>query len=69
MVFLLQRGLVKDLCLLEADLEAKELNSACKTGCDSLCSSFCVGNEGSVVCEEELPHQPFLGLRVGLQAL
>ena len=58
---------MKDLCLLEADLKAKELSSVSKIGCDSLQSSFCVSNDGSVACEEEVPDQLFPGLRVGLQ--
>ena len=49
MVFFLGHGLVKDLCLLEANLKAKELSSICKGGFDLLQSSFCVGNKGSVI--------------------
>lgn len=63
MVFFLGHGLVKDLCLLEANLKAKELSSICKGGFDLLQSSFCVGNKGSVIWG-----LPFLGLGVGVRA-
>ena len=43
-------------------------SSVCKEGCDALQGSFCVGDKSSIVCEEEVSHQPFLGLGVGLKA-
>ena len=42
-------------------------SSVCKEGRDALQGSFCVGVKSSFVCEEEVPHQPFLGLGVGLK--
>lgn len=43
-------------------------SSVCKEGRDVLQGSFCVGDKSSIICEEEVPHQPSLGLGVGLKA-
>ena len=53
--------------LLEADLEAEELGSVYEASRDALQGSFCVGDKSSIVCEEEVPDQPLLGLGVGLK--
>lgn len=63
MVFFLGHGLVKDLCLLEANLKAKELSSICKGGFDLLQSSFCVGNNGVDDVGRRNPHHPGLEWR------
>lgn len=60
--------LVKNLCLLEADLKAKQPRGICKAGRNALKRSLRVGNKGSVVREEKILDQPLLGLCVGLEA-
>ena len=59
---------MKDLCLLEADLEAKQPRGNCKAGRSALRSSLRLGNKGSVVREEKILDQSLLGLCEGLEA-
>ena len=59
-------SLVEDLRLLEADLEAKELGSIYEAGSDTLQGSFCVGNQGGIICEEKVPDKPLMSLGVSL---
>ena len=49
--------MVKDLSLLQAYLESKELGSLYKVGSQMLQSSFGVVNEDSVISEEEVTEQ------------
>ena len=60
--------LVEDLRLLEADLEAEELGSICEAESDTLQGSFCMGNQGSIICEEKVPDKPLMSLGVSLKA-
>ena len=59
--------LVKNLYLVEADLEAKQLQGICKAKRNVLESSLYVGNKGSIIHEEKIL-DPLLGLCVGLEA-
>ena len=60
--------LVEDLRLREADLEAKKLGSMCEARSDTLQGSFCVGNKGSIICEEKVSDKPLISLGVSLKA-
>ena len=59
---------VKDLSLLQADLESKELGSLCKAGSKVLQFSFSAGNEGSIVSEEEVTEQLLECFCTGMQS-
>ena len=67
MVVFLWSRLVENLSL-EANLEAEELGSIREGSCDVLQGSFCVSDKSSIVCKEEVPDQPLLGLGMGLKA-
>ena len=60
--------LLKDLSLLQADLESEELDSLCKAGSYVLQGSFGVGNKGSVVSEEEVTKELLKCFCVGMQS-
>ena len=51
---------MKNLRLLKTDLEGREPRDVCKAIRDVLQSLVCVGDEGSVVREEEVLDQPSL---------
>ena len=59
---------MKNLRLLEADLEAKQPRGICKARCDALKGSLCVGDKGSIIREEKVLDQPLVRLGVGLEA-
>lgn len=68
MVFFPGGRLVEDLRLLEADLKAKKLGSICEAGSDTLQGSFCLGNQGSISCEEKVSNKLLIRLGVSLKA-
>ena len=53
--------------LLRADFKPKELGSLGEAGCQTLQGCFSVGNEGSIVCKQQLSDKLLQGLCVGLQ--
>lgn len=68
MVFFPGGRLVENLLLLEADLEAKKLGSICEAGSDTLQGSFCLTNQGSIICEEKVSNKLLISLGVSLKA-
>ena len=59
---------MKNLCLLESDLKAKQPQGARKARCDALLRLLYVVDEGSIVRKERFPNQPLRYLGVGLRA-
>ena len=55
---------MKYLSLPEADIEANQLRSVCKTRCDAPKRLLWMGDKGSIVCMEKVHDQPLLGLGV-----
>ena len=49
-------------------LDAKQQQGICEIRCDALQSLLHVRDEGSIICEENVPDQPLLGLGVSLEA-
>ena len=68
MVFVPGGRLVEDLRLREADLEAEKLGSIGEAGINTLQRSFCVGNQGSIICEEKVSDKSLISLGVSLKA-
>ena len=59
---------MKDISLLQADFESEKLGSLCKAESEVLPGSFGVGNESSVVSEEEVTEQLLKCFCVGMQS-
>ena len=60
--------LVKNLRLLEADFEAKQLRGICKARCETSKGPLSVGDKDSFIRKEKVLDQPLLHLGVGLEA-